>query len=136
WRAKVGQASRLPWSLDILNPPRSHFSLPFPDTLSHTLSELTEFESNVRSRKTARLRQSTGFCRHGSGLDQYLGQKTCPGRGILNPEQQSGRQSEGQSPQLLVSFNPAAARVWREAAVARPPPRVQNGSSSRRPPAL
>ena len=40
-----------PCSLDILNPLRSHFSLPFPGTLSHTLSELTEFESNVRSRR-------------------------------------------------------------------------------------
>src|SRR2546430_8564817 len=40
----------------------SHFSLPFPDTLSHTLSELPEFKSNVRSRTTAGLRQSPGFC--------------------------------------------------------------------------
>ena len=47
--------------------------------VSHTLSELTEFESNVRSRKTAGLWQSTRFCRQGSGLDQYLGQKTCLG---------------------------------------------------------
>src|SRR6266705_2806709 len=65
------------WSLDTLNPLRFHFSLPFPDTLSHTLSELTKFESNVRSRKTAGLRQSTEFCRQGGGLDKYLGQKTC-----------------------------------------------------------
>src|SRR5207247_8196416 len=36
------------WCFDILNPLWSHFSLPFPDTLSHTLSGLTEFESNVR----------------------------------------------------------------------------------------
>ena len=41
----------LQWSLDILSPLKSHFSLPFPGTLSHTLSELTEFESNVRSRR-------------------------------------------------------------------------------------
>ena len=103
------------------------------ETLSHALSELTEFESNVRSRKTAGLRQSTGFCPQGSGLDKYLGQKICPvslglgvegaflveteatagkemlrrisghGGGVLNPERQSGRQSEGQSPLLLDS---------------------------------
>src|SRR6266496_6479727 len=75
----LGQASRLPLEFDISSPFRSHFSLPFLNTLSHTLSELTEFESNVRSRKTAGLRQSTRFCRQGSGLDKYLGQKTCPG---------------------------------------------------------
>src|SRR5437867_11833601 len=34
------------WSLDSLDPLKSHFSLPFPGTLSHTLSERTEFESN------------------------------------------------------------------------------------------
>ena len=68
-----------PWSLDILNALRSHFSLPFPDTLSHTLSELPEFTSNVRSLKPAGLRQSTGFCGPGGVLDQYLRQKICLG---------------------------------------------------------
>ena len=53
----VSAAPPLSWafpgarSLDILSPLKSHFSLPFPGTLSHTLSELTEFESNVRSRR-------------------------------------------------------------------------------------
>jgi len=128
------------WSLDILNALRSHFSLPFPDTLSHTLSELPEFKSIVRSRKTAGLGQSPGFCGPGGVLDQYLGQKTCLGgsfvqatesilvnladaarqRGaparlrnaaqdqrhggwILNPERQSGRQSEDKVRKLLDS---------------------------------
>ena len=119
------------WSLDILNALRSHFSLPFPDTLSHTLSELPEFTSNVRSRTTAGLRQSTGFCGPGGVLDQYLRQKICLGGSgcregiagrdrdkcrqgnaaqdqrhggwILNPERQSGRQSEDKVRELLDS---------------------------------
>ena len=62
-----GEDTGLPWSMDIFNALTSHFSLPLPDTLSHTLSELAEFESNVRSRKTAGLRQSTGFCRQEFG---------------------------------------------------------------------
>ena len=33
------------WNPAILNALRSHFSLRFPDTLSHTLSELPEFQA-------------------------------------------------------------------------------------------
>jgi hypothetical protein len=58
------------WSLDILNPPKSKISLPFPDTLS----ELTKLKSNIRSRKTPGLRQALDFAAKTAAWTK-LGQK-------------------------------------------------------------
>ena len=58
-QSRGGDGSSPHWSLDNLNPLKSHFSLPFPGTLSHTLSELTEFEPNE--------------CRGQRGVDLDLG---------------------------------------------------------------
>src|SRR5439155_25002431 len=94
------------WSLDSLDPLKSHFSLPFPGTLSHTLSELTEFESNECRGQRGGL--SGSGCREGApGRDRgkcwqgNVTQDRRHGGGILSKERQSGRQSEGQSPQFL-----------------------------------